>query len=50
MLRIGVKTGEVNLFHFRLGKVFKESSTVLALALLHPVTVDSECTGVNDLK
>lgn len=50
MLRTGVETGEVNLFHFGLGEVFKESSTVLTLALLHPVAVNSECAGINDLK
>lgn len=50
MLRIGVETGEVHLFHFGLRKVFKESSTVLALALLHPVAVNSERTGINHLE
>jgi hypothetical protein len=44
-----IQSPDIHIHQLGLGLIFKESGTILSLALLDPMSVDSEGAGVDDL-
>lgn len=48
--RLSAQVADVQALQLRLGHVLEQRRSVLALALLHPVAVHSECATIDNLK